>query len=309
LLHRKIIQQANIKKEIHYVLFKLISDFFKRITGNSNQTTSTTTNQTDQTNQTEGVSMKKTALCIGINDYPGTQNDLSGCINDFNDWVDLLTAYGFTNIIKLINAQATKEAIKANLTKIVNEAVSDDEIACTYSGHGSYVVDMSKDEPESKDETIYTYNGNMLDDEIREILSKAKPGVKITVILDSCHSGTATRLMGPNAPKPRFMPPKDPEMAKLGLTLPTKKATYPESDMKEILLSGAKSTEYSYDASFGGRPNGALTRVAIDALKKLKNPTYNEWYAEIRKNLPSNEYPQTPQLEGSDENKNRKVFS
>ena len=30
--------------------------------------------------------MSKKALCIGINDYPGTQNDLSGCVNDANDW-------------------------------------------------------------------------------------------------------------------------------------------------------------------------------------------------------------------------------
>jgi len=30
--------------------------------------------------------MAKKALCIGINDYPGTQNDLSGCVNDANDW-------------------------------------------------------------------------------------------------------------------------------------------------------------------------------------------------------------------------------
>lgn len=286
-------------------LFKLISDFFKRIAGNNQNTSPTTT----QTNPTEGTTMKKTALCIGINDYPGTKNDLAGCINDFNDWVELLSAYGFTNIIKLTDSQATKEAIIANLSKMVNEAVSGDELVFTYSGHGSYVVDTSKDEPDGKDETICAYNGNILDDEIRNILNKAKPGVRITVVLDSCHSGTSTRFSGPNSPKPRFMPPKDHEMAKLGLTLPTSKAIFPESEMKEILLSGAKSTEYSYDANFGGRPNGALTRVAIDALKKLKNPTYNEWYAEIRKNLPSDKHPQTPQLEGSDENKNRKVFS
>ncbi len=29
--------------------------------------------------------MSKKALCIGINDYPGTQNDLSGCVNNAND--------------------------------------------------------------------------------------------------------------------------------------------------------------------------------------------------------------------------------
>jgi hypothetical protein len=29
--------------------------------------------------------MAKNALCIGINDYPGTQSDLKGCVNDAND--------------------------------------------------------------------------------------------------------------------------------------------------------------------------------------------------------------------------------
>lgn len=29
--------------------------------------------------------MATRALCIGINDYPGTDNDLSGCVNDANE--------------------------------------------------------------------------------------------------------------------------------------------------------------------------------------------------------------------------------
>ena len=35
--------------------------------------------------------MAKYALCIGINDYPGTDSDLSGCVNDANDWAAALT--------------------------------------------------------------------------------------------------------------------------------------------------------------------------------------------------------------------------
>ena len=30
--------------------------------------------------------MAKRALCIGINDYPGTGSDLAGCVNDAHDW-------------------------------------------------------------------------------------------------------------------------------------------------------------------------------------------------------------------------------
>ena len=30
--------------------------------------------------------MSKKALCIGINNYPGTHMDLQGGVNDANDW-------------------------------------------------------------------------------------------------------------------------------------------------------------------------------------------------------------------------------
>ena len=40
--------------------------------------------------------MATKALCIGINDYPGTDNDLSGCVNDAQDWAEELSRRGFT---------------------------------------------------------------------------------------------------------------------------------------------------------------------------------------------------------------------
>ena len=33
----------------------------------------------------EGHGMTKEALCIGINNYPGTPTDLAGCVDDAND--------------------------------------------------------------------------------------------------------------------------------------------------------------------------------------------------------------------------------
>ena len=32
--------------------------------------------------------MTTQALCIGINNYPGTHMDLAGCVNDANDWAE-----------------------------------------------------------------------------------------------------------------------------------------------------------------------------------------------------------------------------
>ena len=38
--------------------------------------------------------MSKRALCMGINNYPGTHMDLSGCVNDARDWAAELTVRG-----------------------------------------------------------------------------------------------------------------------------------------------------------------------------------------------------------------------
>ncbi len=67
-----------------------------------------------------------------------------------------------------------------------------------------------------------------------------------------------------------------------------------------VLLSACKDEEYGYDAWFNGRPNGAFTYVALQVLKNLPaTATYKEWHQKIREFLPHVNYPQTPQLSGS----------
>lgn len=76
-----------------------------------------------------------------------------------------------------------------------------------------------------------------------------------------------------------------------------------------LLLTGCQDTEYSYDAYFEGRPNGAFSFVALRALAKLPTgATYRDWYAAIRRSLPSRQYPQTPNLYGSSSMKRWKVL-
>jgi hypothetical protein len=76
------------------------------------------------------------------------------------------------------------------------------------------------------------------------------------------------------------------------------------------LISGCQDVEYSYDAWFNGRPNGAFTFVAIEALKKLKaKATYRAWHKAIKKVLPSQQYPQTPNLFGSNAMKGWRVLA
>jgi hypothetical protein len=237
------------------------------------------------------------ALCTGINNYPGSANDLQGCVNDANDWANALKNFGF-NVTTVIDAAVTTDNIKNLLLKMITEAESGDTLVFTYSGHGTNVPDTSGDEDDSYDEALYLYNGVLLDDELREIISKLPTGANLIVILDSCFSGTATRAIGV---RPKYMPGSTPIVGS------KKKAFLSGEDMVEILLSGCNDDEYSYDAIINNRANGAFTYYALKSL--TDDITYEEWMNKIHDDLPSRNYPQTPQLEGSKNNTNATVFS
>ena len=243
--------------------------------------------------------MKK-ALCVGINNYPGTSNDLHGCVNDANDWSSLLGDYGFS-VETILDSQATRQNIKNKLNNLINQADDGDIIVFSYSGHGTSVVDTDADEGDGYDEALYVYDGVLLDDEIREIIKDMNSKVSLIVISDSCFSGTVTRVVETGTP--RYMPPEQPISGEV-----ITKFLYPESDMVEVLISGCSDNEYSYDANINGRFNGAMTRNAIDVIKANPNATYSEFYTKLRDLLPSRSYPQTPQLEGNEVHKDTRLF-
>lgn len=190
-----------------------------------------------------------------------------------------------------------------------------DVLAITYSGHGSYVADTDGDEIDGKDETWYLYDGHLKDDKIKGLLGKLKVDARITIISDSCHSGTVTRSMMATSfddthyAKPRFMPPEDDVDAVMLASLPfSGRSSRSEEKMKEVLLAACLPTEYSYETWFNGRPMGVFSHNALMILRDNPDITYEDFYKKIRKRLPSSRYPQTPQLEGSEANKKSKMF-
>lgn len=246
--------------------------------------------------------MKK-AVCIGINNYPGTLNDLKGCVNDANDWAELLREFGF-DVQVLLDEQGTRENILGSLRELVSALKPGDYGVFTYSGHGTYNRDVSGDEPDSYDEALFVYDGLLLDDELREILDGLRTDASLAVISDSCYSGTVTRLTGDDHyAKPRFVP-----VVGYSPLIPVKGHFLAEAEMLELLVTGCSDSELSYDAFINGRYNGAMSRYAINAIRANRGATFNEFYALLRQSLPSSDYPQTPQLEGSEQNKARVLF-
>ncbi len=260
----------------------------------------------------------KRALCVGINDYPFEGNDLNGCVNDAKAWADtLVKGYGFAkeDVKVVLDSKATRKNILDSLKDLLTGAKAQDTLVFTNSSHGSYVAEESGDE-ETYDEIICPYDisdNHILDDELRNLFLGLKNGVHLTVVLDNCFSGTATRapvtdilpgLGTPDQRRVRFLSPhlrgmkllRNPWKAK------PKSALFPEAKMKEILLTGCTDREYSYDAKIGGVFHGALTYYAIDAIRKAK---YKLTYSQLHKRILDTigDYPQHPQLEGKKENK------
>lgn len=284
-----------------------------------NKTTTTTTgkitNTTDTTTTNIGGKKMKKAFCFSINDYPGIQNDLRGCNFDSQNWADLLkNIYGF-EVNRIIDSSVTRNAVINTMTDLITNANPGDVLVFTYSGHGTSVIDNNNDEADGKDEAICLYDGFLVDDEIRAIFDKLPQGVKLTFVADSCFSGTVTRafLNTMNdfgyVSVPKYLPPKDDIAANniSGLSS-LRPFAYPEEGMNHILISGASDSEYSYDANINGNATGAFSFYAIQVLKDRPHITYNDFYNKLRKLLPSRQYPQTPQLEGSIENKNSIMF-
>jgi metacaspase-1 len=271
--------------------------------------------------------MAKKALCVGINDYPGDGADLNGCVNDANAWAALLTGhYGFStfDVKMLLDREATKTNIMAGLKGLLAGAKKGDVLVFTNSSHGTYLADKDGDEP-TYDEALCPYDTDrnlIVDDELRELFGEVPSGVSLTVISDSCHSGTVTRaavsenlpgLRTPDDRRVRFMHP-----ALLGRTTlqnpwaaqPRGKAKHPPSKMKEVLLSGCNPNEYSYDALIEGTYRGAMSHFA---LKAIEAANYTITYAQLRSRLinylEEAHYPQHPQLEGTSANKKQQLFT
>lgn len=272
--------------------------------------------------------MAKKALCVGINDYPfGEENDLRGCVNDANDWSNLLkNHFEFTDVKQLLNSDATKANILAGIKGLLQGARAGDVLVFTNASHGTYLADTDGDET-GYDEAICPYDTDanlLIDDELRGLFGNIPPGVRLTVISDSCHSGSVTRVVVSQYRRNRQLNPRvfgGKELTPDQLRAARKsskgsggksagKDKHPESAMKEILLSGCKSNQTSADAFIANGYHGAMSYYAIKAITDADfKLTYADLHESLVSTLEDENFDQVPQLEGTDEYKNRQVFT
>jgi hypothetical protein len=142
--------------------------------------------------------------------------------------------------------------------------------------------------------------------------------VQVVAIMDNCHSGNGTRRPRGAPPPPetrrvRFHDPalrgeptlKDPLRAR-----PKQAGLFPESGMREVLLSGCTALESSFDDKIGGAFHGAMTYYAIKAIRDANYTlSYTDLHQRLSDLLTDTPYQQHPQLEGQATNKERQIFT
>jgi hypothetical protein len=277
--------------------------------------------------------MKK-ALLVGINDYPGSGNDLAGCVNDTANLRELLVkqfGFGVSDIRVITDAKATRAAILDGLEAMVAKASAGDVLVFHFSGHGTQVPDQDGDETEDRlDEALcprdFSWDGVWIrDDDLSDVFSRLLKDVHMEVLLDCCHSGTGTREIAlgagtktvgagiaaafaakPRTARRRYLVPPPSLAARIAVARDRGGAAgkvgilvkAKPRGLNHVLWAACKPEQYSADAEIGGSPNGAFTWFFCEAVRAAGTDARRAALLErIRKGLREDGFEQSPQLE------------
>jgi hypothetical protein len=138
--------------------------------------------------------MTDRALLVGIDDYPGTQNDLNSCIQDTLALKRLLSTehdFADSEIRILHNEDATLDNVRSGLRWLTDGAAVGDRRIYFHSSHGYR---------ENKDgtlrEVLCLYDQYLEDRELVDLTAQLPVGV-LTVLIDACHSGGLDKVFFP----------------------------------------------------------------------------------------------------------------
>jgi hypothetical protein len=153
------------------------------------------------------------SLHIGVNYYDEAAykkkrlslRELPNCEKDAIAYMAIADRFHFKSAIRL-NEGATVSNILFDMKVAARHLEYGDFFFLTFSGHGGLVWDHNGDEEGSHDQAWCLYDRMLVDDDLYEQLKGFRPGVRVLVIADSCHSGTSikngngnerTRSIGP----------------------------------------------------------------------------------------------------------------
>ncbi len=233
------------------------------------------------------------AMLVGIN-YIGTSNQLYGCINDTLVMSSLLkNSYDYdTSNISFMTDNTEIKPYRSNIIKaftdLLKNAIPGDKLFFFYSGHGTQRGDPNNPNPYDKiAESIYPLDGSVITDVTFKSIIDAnmKSGVRLTVVFDSCFSGTIMNL------RYNYLYNNDAWETFIN--------TYDVTTNGIVVcISGSKDDQLSEDAYINGNFNGALTWALSTTITSAIN--WSQLMENTRTILAANAFTQLPQFSSDD---------
>jgi hypothetical protein len=197
---------------------------------------------------------------------------LPNCCNDAQAYQKFAKPAGFDTAI-LLNEQATAKALLHGIDEIARRMQSGDLFFLSFSGHGGQVYDKDGDEqrhqykgyePDNKDETWCLHDQMVIDDELFVALGRFRPGVRLLVVSDSCHSGSVTKQSIP----------EDKDIAATGLLMAA-------CQDRESALAGTRQ-----------EGNSRFTKALLHVLsQKRPGETYRSLHESVARLMPAGSRP------------------
>ncbi len=284
------------------------------------------------------------ALLVGINEYEGGVRALRGCVNDVRAMQKFLleTMQVPPAQIRVLTSPplepdgtrptraAILQAFKSFL--IENEAIPEGaQILFHFSGHGSQMPDWTGTEPDGQNETLVAQDSRLpghydIPDKtlaaMLERLAERRGASNLTVILDSCHSGSATRDLSLDgvastrfhpADERRPPPDLDAEWLQGESARPTGGSGWAQATARVpyVLLAGCRDSEEAaelallLDEQGDGEmvTHGAMSYFLLDYLTHKLTPTttYRDLHEAVAAKVAARFPRQMPQCEGQRE--------
>jgi len=198
---------------------------------------------------------------------------LAACEFDAHDMQALAATQGF-NTQLLLTQQATSGNVTTAISQAAQELLPGDILLLTYSGHGGQVPDQNDEEEDALDETWCLYDRQVIDDELYALWAQFKPGVRIFMLSDSCHSGSVARdpalmqIMAEQGTRSRALPQevqsatyREHKALYDGLQARNPAGDQVEVEASVILISGCQDNQVSQDGPKNGVFTGALLKT------------------------------------------------
>ena len=257
------------------------------------------------------------ALLVGIDAYEQPVPPLAGCVNDVTRMREFLEHRGGDRaaIRTLVDDEATRAAVIDAFRGHLGGAGPEDTVLFYYSGHGSQEPvppELLAIEPDGLDETLVLYDSrtvgqfDLADKELGALISEvAADGAHVVVILDSCHSGTATRALGDTvrrAPTDRRPRPLASFLAGAGELAGASRTTdgsaWITSPSRHVLLAACRDEEEAKEIPLDGERRGVFSYFLLDALQQATQiPTYRDVHRQVSAQVRSRVARQAPHFE------------